>query len=176
MSTQLIVVTVLGAWAVLALGTLVFLRRMMAARRLRDRQALDAGAKPDDAGATEFPVRGACTRAGFLQGGYSKNGINPRFWVERDAVRIRILRSWRLLWPDIKQVDARKTMTGMALIFQIEAGRRAFVVRFGEEGLARSALSRIPASVPLTEDAAILRDGNARAATPGLQRYRGPLR
>jgi hypothetical protein len=175
MSTSLIVTIVLGAWPIPALLTGLLLWRMMSARRERDRLALAAGPAQDDAGFTEFPVRGAFTRAGFLQGGYSKNSINPRFWVERDAVRIRILKAWHLPFADLKQIEARKTMTGMALIFRIEAGSRIFIVRFGEAGLARSALALVASSVPLTEEAAILRDGNARGATPGLPRYRGPL-
>jgi hypothetical protein len=166
---------ILAVWPLLALVTGLFLWRMMSARQARDRQALDAGPTPDQAGATEFPVRGTSTRAGFLQGGYSKNGISPRFWVERDAVRIRILRTWHLPFADLRQVDARRTMTGVALIFQIEAGNRAFVVRFGEVELARSALALLAATVPLTVEAATLRDGNAGAASSRWRRYRGPL-
>ena len=49
------------------------------------------------------------------------------------------------------------------------------IVRFGDAALARSALSLVASSVPLTEDAAVLRDGHAGAATPGLPRYDGRL-
>jgi hypothetical protein len=175
MSAPLIVVTVLGTWLMLALPIGLVIWRVMSARSERDRRALEVGPAPDGTGVTEFPVRGAYTRGGFLQGSSSKNSINPRFWVERDAVRIRILRTWQLPFADLKQIDARKTMTGMALVFQIEAGSRAFIVRFGDADLARSALSLIALSVPLTGAAALLRDGHERAATRGLQRYRGPL-
>jgi hypothetical protein len=176
MSTSSIVAIVLAGWLVAILLSGVLLWRMISARRVRDLRMLEMGPVTDEAGATEFPVHGATTRAGFLQGGYSKNSINPRFWVARDGVRIRILKMWHLPFADLTQIDVRKIMNGMALIFRIEAGNRAFVVRFGDARLARSALALVAPSVPLTEEAAILRDGDARAATPGLPRYRGPLR
>jgi hypothetical protein len=166
---------VMSAWLVLALPAGFFTWRMIAARRERDRQALATGPAPDEAGATEFPVRGISTRGGFLLGAYSKNSINPNFWVEADGLRIRILKTWRLAFSDLKQVDARKTMGGVALIFHSAAEHRVFIVRFGDAALARSALSRVAPSAPLTEDAAILRDGHAGAATRGLSRYDGPL-
>ncbi|HEX7946252.1 MAG TPA: hypothetical protein VF495_16405 [Phenylobacterium sp.] len=166
---------VMGAWLapVLLAGLLVW--RMMSARRERDRQALAAAPTPDEAGITEFPVRGVATRGGFLGGNYSQNSLNPHFWVARDAVRIRILKEWRLPFVDLTQVDARKTMGGMALIFHIEAENRVFIVRFGDPALARAALSLVVSSVPFTEEAAVLRDGHARAATRGLPRYTGRL-
>ena len=166
---------VTSAWLVLALPASLLVWRMMSARRERDRQALAAGPTPDEAGMTEFPVRGIATRGGFLRGGYSQNSISPHFWIARDAVRIRILKEWRLPFVDLTQVDARKTIGGMALIFQIEAENRVFIVRFGDPALARSALSLVASSVPLTEEAAVLRDGHARAATRGLPRYTGRL-
>lgn len=163
------------AQLVLALLAGLFIWRMMSARRERDRQALTAGLAPDEAGMTAFPVRGVATRGGFLGNSYSANSLNPRFWIAPDAVRLRILKEWRLPFADLTQVDARKTMGGMALIFRIAAENRVFIVRFGDAALARSALSLVASSVPLTEDAAILRDGHARAATHGLSRYDGRL-
>ena len=163
----------MGAWLALPASLLVW--RMMSARRERDRQALAAGPTSDETGMTEFPVRGVATRGGFLGGAYSQNSINPRFWISGDAVRIRILKAWRLPFVDLTQVDARKTLGGVALIFQVKAESRVFIVRFGDAALARSALSLVPPSVPLSEDAAVLRDGHARAATRGLPRYGGRL-
>lgn len=175
-STESIVIASLAAWSVIVLIAGAMLWRAMKKRQARDRAALDQGSTPDAAGVVEIPVRGVHTRAGFLQGAHSSNSINPRFWVERDAVRIRILRTWHLPFRDLLQVDAREPMSGMALVFQIAAGDRAFVVRFGHADLARAALARIAPSVPLTASAATLRDGDARAATATLKPYRGPLR
>jgi hypothetical protein len=166
--------TVLSTGLVLPLLAGLLIWRMMSGRHERDRQAIAAGPAQDDAGVTEFPVRGIATRGGFLGGSYSKNGMNPRFWVERGAVRLRILKTWRLPFA-IKQIDARKTIGGTALIFHTEAANRIFIVRFGDAALARSALALIASPVPLTEEAAILRDGHPRAATRGLPRYGGPL-
>ena len=165
----------MSAWLLAALPAGLVVWRMMSARRARDRQALAVAPTADAAGLTEFPVRGVATRGGFLLNSYSQNSLNPRFWVARDGVRIRILKEWRLPFVDLTQVDARKTMGGMALIFRIATENRVFIVRFGDAALARSALSLVASSVPLTEDAAVLRDGHARAATPGLPRYDGRL-
>jgi hypothetical protein len=165
----------MNAWLVLALPAGLFTWRIIAARRERDRQALAAGPAPDDARATEFPVRGISTRGGFLMGGVSKNSINPNFRIEAGGLRMRILKTWRLPFGDLKQVDARTTIGGVALIFHSAAERRVFIVRFADAALARSALSRVTPSAPLTEDAAILRDGHAGGATRGLSRYDGPL-
>lgn len=173
---DLIVVAPIGAGLVITLVTGLVLWRIMKRREARDRAALDEGSAPDAAGDVEFPIRGAHTRPGFLQGAHSSNSINPRFWVEREAVRIKILSTWHLPFHEILQIDAREPMTGMALIFQIAAGHRAFVVRFGHAQLAREALARIARSVPLTTAAATLRDGDAHAATPNLKPYLGPLR
>lgn len=175
MSTHLIILLVFGVWLVLGLLGGLVVARLLAVRRGREAQALAAGAARDADGATELPVRGTYSRAGFLQGGYAKNSINPRFWVGRDGVRIRILKTWHLPFAELLQIDARKTMTGVALIFQVAAANRAFVVRFGDPQLARTALALVPPTVPLTEEAACLRDGDSRAATPGLRRYRGPF-
>lgn len=166
---------VMSTWLALALPAGLFTWRIIAARRGRDRPTLATGLAPDDAGATEFPVRGVSTRGGFLLSGVSKNSINPRFWIEADGLRMRILKTWRLAFGDLKQVDARKTMGGVALIFHSAAEHRVFIVRFADAALARSALARVAASAPLTEEAAILRDGHARGATRGLSRYDGPL-
>lgn len=165
----------MGSWLLLALPAGLFVWRMMSARRARDEQALAAGPTSDADGTTAFPVRGIATRGGFLRNSYSSNSLNPNFWIGRDAVRLRISKEWRLPFADLKQIDARKTVGGMALIFEIAAENRVFIVRFGDEGLARAALSLVASSVPLTGDAAILRDGHARAATPGLARYDGRL-
>jgi hypothetical protein len=172
--TSSIILMLLGNSAVVVV-TIVVLRKAALARRRRERQALAGGTTPDDAGVAEFAVRGTLTRAGFLQGGYSKNSISPRFWVEPGAIRVRILKTWRLPFGEITQIDARKTMTGVALVFLSETGNRAFIVRFGEAALARAALSLVAAAIPLTKEAAVLRDGHARAAAPGLRRYRGPI-
>lgn len=125
--------------------------------------------------AMEFPVRGVAPRGGFLLSGVSKNSINPHFWIEADGLRMWILKTWRLAFGDLKQVDARKTMGGVALIFHSAAEHRVFIVRFADAALARSAFARVVSSAPLTEEAAILRDGDARGATRGLSRYDGPL-
>lgn len=174
--TNLIVAASLAAWLLIALIAGSMFWRVMKKRQARDQAALDQGSTPDAAGDVEFPVRGTHTRPGFLQGAHSSNSIHPRFWVERDAVRIKILSTWHLPFREILQIDARELMTGMALIFQVAAANRAFVVRFGHADLARDALARIARSVPVTREAATLRDGDARAATATLKPYRGPLR
>jgi hypothetical protein len=144
--------------------------RMIAAKRRRE-QAFDAA--PDDAGAGEIPVRGTSSRGGFMAG-KSRNSVNPGFAIGPVGVRIKVLRSTLLPMATIRQVDARNTLTGgTALIFQIDG--RVYVARFGDTGLARQALALMPPGVPLTEAAATVRDGHARAATRGLKRYHGPI-
>ncbi len=90
-------------------------------------------------------------------------------------MRIRILKEWRLTFADLVQIDARNTIGGMALIFHVKAETRVFIARFGDAALAREVLLLVASSAPLTEEAATLRDGHARAATSGLPRYSGRL-
>ncbi|CAN5425526.1 hypothetical protein BH10PSE15_BH10PSE15_05680 [soil metagenome] len=124
-------------------------------------------------GAMSFAVRGIYTRGGLL-GGTSANSINPLFAIGPAGIDVRVIRRTHLAFDDLAYADARKTLTGHALILKTREGR-VYVVRFGEAEPVRRVLELIPARIAITEDAALLRDGSPAAATPGLPRYRGRM-
>ena len=156
------------------LGTVVVaglvLWRLFNGQREREQAFTDM---PDAEGMIAIPVRGTASRGGFMAG-HSGNSINPGFAVGKTGLRIKVLRNTNLPFGTISQVDAGGLMTGgTALIFEVPG--RVYIARFGDPGLARQALALMPPGVPLTEEAATVRDGHAGAATKGLKRYRGPL-
>lgn len=157
-----LLIIVLAFWTV---------RRMGAARTAAQETAALA-ATPDDG--VIIPVRGLYWRGGGLFGGSAHNSIRPSLAVAPDGVRYRVLRRGTLPYAEIEHVDVRKGLFGFSLIFV--SGRQVLAADVGDPATAKRALDALPRSTKLTAEAAILRDGNPSAATPGLRPYRGRVR
>lgn len=160
------------AWLMLlpVAGTVYVLRRLR-----RNQDEVPAGAAPDGTG-ERIAVRGLYRRNGMF-GGESKNSINPMFAIGADALHFRIFRAASWPFAEIGQVDVRKGMFGDAhVLFLAPGNAKLLAVTVADIGAAKAMLGKLPRAVPLSEDAAMVRDGSAAAATPGLRRYSGPIR
>lgn len=149
--------------------------RVLASHRAREAAVLANGPQSDATGAAVFPVRGIKYRSGVLMNKYSHNSVNPAFALTAEGVRVRIFRTVMLPYREMDGIDARRTITGIALIFMAEGRRRVLVARFGDAAIAARVLVSIPPSAPLTEAAALARDGTTTGAAVGLGGYRGRI-
>ncbi|MDO7843360.1 hypothetical protein [Sphingomonas immobilis] len=171
MSTPVLINAVVGVAILVTILTMLVLRARSAAQRSRERGFAMGG----DAAATDIPVRGTYWHSAVLFGGRSRNSLNPSFAVLPEGFRIRVIGTTHVRFEEISQIDARKMWGGgMALAFHVEG--QIFVARFGDAALAKQVLSQMARTIPLTADAAMLRDGSPAAATPGLRPYKGPYR
>ena len=161
------------ATALLILAAAVLTLRKLSARRVAARAAFMASAPVG--GIMDVPVRSTYSRSGGLLGGKAYNSLGPELSIAGDGIYYRVLRRGMLPYSDIEQVDLRKTLFGLVLIFTSKSGWRILAADVGDIAVAQRVLAALPRRIPLTEDAATARDGNAAAATPGLRRYRGPL-
>ncbi|CAN5328179.1 hypothetical protein BH09PSE6_BH09PSE6_10890 [soil metagenome] len=116
--------------------------------------------------------------SGFLWRKMSSSWTQPMLALAPEGLRYRTLLEGTWPYAEIEQVDVRRTLFGgeMRILFLGNGNRRVLAATLGGPDAARQVLKALPASLPLSVDAAILRDGTAAAATPGLRRYRGQLR
>jgi hypothetical protein len=124
-------------------------------------------------GTIAVPVRGLYLRRAGMFGGDSNNSINPRFAIGPEGIRYRVFRQGRLPFSTIDHVEVRKWFGSVHLLFLNSSGPRLLSVNVGGRDTARQVLIALPSSVPLTPEAAMIRDGTADAGTTGLRLYRG---
>lgn len=161
------------ATTLLILAAAIWTLRRLSARHAAARAAFMASAPVG--GTMDVPVRWTYSRGGGLMGGKAKNNFGPELSIAGDGIHHRVLRRGVLPYGDIEHVDLRKTLLGMVLIFKSGGGRHILAADVGDLAVAQRVLAALPRQIPLTNDAAIARDGNSAAATPGLRPYSGPL-
>jgi hypothetical protein len=124
-------------------------------------------------GAVTVPVHGLYLRRAGLFGGVSHNNLNPRFAIAPDGIRFRVFRESVLPFSHIDHVELRDRFGLTYLLFVNGAGPRLLSVSVGNRHNAKQVLDALPRAVPLTAEAATLRDGTAAKGTPGLRLYGG---
>jgi hypothetical protein len=124
-------------------------------------------------GTIAVPVRGLYLRRAGIFGGDSNNSVNPRFAIGPDGIGYRVFRRGRLPFAAIEHVEVRKRFGSVHLLFLNSSGPRLLSVNVGDRDTARQVLDALPRSVPLTPEAAMIRDGAAGAGTTGLRPYHG---
>ncbi|MGY4396643.1 hypothetical protein ACVWZA_001823 [Sphingomonas sp. UYAg733] len=125
---------------------------------------------------TTVPVRALYLRHAGLLGGTSQNSMNPRFAIALDGIHFKLFRESRLTFASIEHIDLRERFGRTYLLFINAGNPRLLSVSVADRATAKQVLEALPRSVALTPEAATVRDGSAAAATPGLRRYRGPIR
>lgn len=154
----------------LALATvgIVLLRRRNALREM-------ACAPPEITadGTTAVPVRGLYLRRAGIFGGDSNNSLNPRLVIGPQGIRYRVFREGRLAFSAIDHVEVRERFGSVHLLFLNGSGPRLLSADVGDHDTARRVLNALPSSVPLTPEAAVIRDGATGAGTTGLRLYHG---
>ncbi len=144
---------------------------VLSLRRIADRRsALDGGTS--EAGAVDLrgsgeafnvPVRGLRYRRGF--GTMSKNTMFPRLAIAGDGLRFRIFRETHLPFAEIDRVELRSTLFGGCRLFVHSGGeRRLLIVSVGNTAIANAFLAALPIAIPLSPEAADLRQGAVVAA------------
>ncbi len=155
----------------LSIAAAIYIIRLL--RRRQDN--IPEGTAPDGTG-ERIAVRGLYRRSGIF-GGEAHNSINPVFAIGEDALHFRIFRATSWPFSEIGQVDLRKGVIGdVRILFLTPGNGRMLAVAVADMDAARALLGKLPRSLPISIDAATLRDGSAEAATPGLRRYTGLVR
>jgi hypothetical protein len=160
--------TVLVPLLVFAAVGIVQLRRRNA---LRATQSAPLGITAD--GTIAVSVRGLYLRRAGIFGGDANNSVNPRFTIGPDGIGYRVFRQSRLSFAAIDHVEVRRRLGSVHLLFLNSSDPRLLSVNVGDRDTARQVLIALPSSVPLTPEAAIIRDGTADAGTIGLSLYNG---
>jgi hypothetical protein len=124
-------------------------------------------------GTIAVPVRGLYLRRAGIFGGDANNSVNPRFTIGADCIGYRVFRQSRLPFAAIDHVEVRQRFGSVHLLFLNSSDPRLLSVNVGDRDTARQVLIALPSSVPLTPEAAMIRDGTADAGTTGLRLYRG---
>jgi hypothetical protein len=124
-------------------------------------------------GTIAVPVRGLYLRRAGIFGGESNNSINPRFAIGPDGIFYRVFRRGRLPFAAIDHVEVRERFGSVHLLFLNSSGPRLLSANVGDRDSAKQVLNALPRSVPLTPEAALIRDGAASAGTTGLRLYHG---
>lgn len=164
------VVTIVLALLVLAVVGVVLLRRRIGQRAMSS-AALEIAAD----GTITVPVRGLYLRRIGIFGGDAKNSINPRFAIGSEGIRYRVFRQGQISFAAIGHVEVRERFGSVHLLFLNSAGPRLLSVNVGDRDSANQVLNALPRTVPLTPEAAMIRDGAAGAGTTGLRLYHGPF-
>ncbi|WP_066807565.1 hypothetical protein [Sphingomonas asaccharolytica] len=160
--------TILMPLLVFAAVGIALLRRRNALRAMPSRP-LEAAAD----GMIAVPIRGLyLRRAGLFEGG-SNNSVNPRFASGPEGIRYRVFREGRLPFSAIDHVEVRERFGSVHLLFLNSFGPRLLSVNVGDRDSAKQVLNALPRSVPLTPEAAVIRDDVAGAGTTGLHLYHG---
>lgn len=160
--------TILMPLLVFAAVGIVLLRRRNALRAMPS-APLDAAAD----GTIAVPIRGLYLRRAGMFGGDSNNSVNPRFVIEPGDICYRVFREGRLPFSAIDHVEVRERFGSVHLLFLNSADPRLLSVNVGDRGTAKQVLNALPRTVPLTPEAAMIRDGAAGAGTTGLRLYHG---
>jgi hypothetical protein len=160
--------TVLVPLLVFAAVGIVQLRRRNA---LRATQSAPLGITAD--GTIAVSVRGLYLRRAGIFGGDANNSVNPRFTIGPDGIGYRVFRQSRLSFAAIDHVEVRRRLGSVHLLFLNSSDPRLLSVNVGDRDTARQVFNALPRSVPLTPEAAMIRDGAAGAGTPGLRLYHG---
>jgi hypothetical protein len=124
-------------------------------------------------GTIAVPVRGLYLRRAGIFGGDANNSVNPRFSIGPDGIGYRVFRQSRLSFAAIDHVEVRQRLGSVHLLFLNSSDPRLLSVNVGDRDTARQVLIALPSSVPLTPEAAMIRDGAAGAGATGLRLYRG---
>ncbi len=150
---------------VLILASLAFMATIGAfavwvLRRQRDRlspaipgEALQADAE----GVIVVPILSANISGGGLFGGMSNNSLSPKLALTPEGLNFKVLRQDHWTFAQLTRVDAGKSLLGATLDFKIAGASLTVTVR--DLATARRVLAALPATVPLSERAARLRDG-----------------
>lgn len=131
---------------------------------LRYRSAIDPAAIEEvvlasqGGGILVVPVRALKSRGGF--GSESANSMNPSLSIGPDGLRFRIIRETHLPFAQIDKVHLRKGLFGGAHLV-IYGNRRMLLATFSNMGTAKAVLAAFPATVPLSNDAATVRNWTA---------------
>lgn len=160
--------TILMPLLVFAAVGIVLLRRRNAVRAMPS-APLEAAAD----GTIAVPIRGLYLRHSGMFGGDSNNSVNPRFAIGPEGIGYRAFRRGRLPFAAIEHVEVRERFGSVHLLFLNSSGPRLLSVNVGDRDTARQVFNALPRSVPLTPEAAMIRDGAAGAGTPGLRLYHG---
>lgn len=121
-----------------------------------------------------FPILGAYLRTGFLLNSMRSARRNSALLISHDSIHFHVLGQYSWLLDDIEGVDVRKALLGPRIVFQ--KGRKScgvLAVEVSDMEVARQLLAALPASTPLTSEAATLLQGRPSAGTPGARRYYG---
>lgn len=152
-----------------AVGVLLLRRRT--AQQARSATALEIAAD----GTIAVPVRGLYLRRIGIFGGDSKNSVNPRFAIGPEGIRYRVFRQGQLPFSIIDHVEVRERFGSVHLLFLNSSGPRLLSVNVGDRDTAKQVLNALPRTVPLTPEAAMIRDGATGTGTTGLRLYHGPF-
>ncbi len=127
-------------------------------------------------GSIRVPVRSLFTSGGVF-GAKRWNSLSPMLTILPDRLRFRVFRDSDLPFAHIEQIEVRRGLFGGAYLVALgEGGSSVLAIGLADAAVAKAVLAQLPRTIPLTSDAAMLRDGRPDAATPGLRRYRGPVR
>jgi hypothetical protein len=124
-------------------------------------------------GTIAVPIRGLYLRRAGIFGGDSNNSVNPRFAIGPEGIGYRVFRQDRLPFSAIDHVEVRERFGSVHLLFLNSSGPRLLSVNVGDPDSAKQVLNALPRTVPLTPEAAMMRDGAPGAGTTGLRLYHG---
>ena len=161
-------VTILLPLLVFAAVGIVLLRRRNAPRAT---PSAPLGITAD--GTIAVSVRGLYLRRAGIFGGDANNSVNPRFTIGPDGIGYRVFRQSQLSFAAIDHVEVRQRLGSVHLLFLNSSDPRLVSVNVGDRDAARQVLIALPSSVPLTPEAAMIRDGVVGAGTTGLRLYHG---
>lgn len=113
----------------------------------------------DASGAASIPVLATFTGVRGLPWWYAvaSNNAKPLLIVEREGLRVRVIRRRFHRYDRIASVDVRQATGTVNLEVALNDGLLTFAANLGTVPLAAHVLNLIPASVPLTARAAAIR-------------------
>jgi hypothetical protein len=106
-------------------------------------------------GVLTVPVRGLESRGRFSR---TKNGMRPTLQIVPGGLRYKIFRETEIPFNAIGQVDAQKGPFGGGQLF-VHTNDNELSITVSDLGIAKAFLAALPPSVPLSREAALLRDG-----------------
>ncbi len=109
-------------------------------------------------GSMSVPVTELMVRGGFPFFAKTRNSLRPKFAIERQGIRFRVLKESYWPFSELERIDARKSLFGTTLVFANGAQRNTLTASVRDQEIARQVLAAMPPGLPLTAGAAALRD------------------
>lgn len=122
-----------------------------------------------------IPARAVFCTGGLL-GVHRRNSIAPRVVIALDGIHFTAMGRQRWNWDAIAHVEARQARSGWKLLFVGSQRGSVLAIDIPGEPATLAALRALPERLPLTPQAALLRDGSSTRGAEGLRPFSGRLR